>query len=155
MRGREPTTVPFSTEALKANLRRLQNEWETVQASRDRNAIYQYLAVVFELVTAWAKEGKAVNRACRALRLRGHNSVREPDPFAALILCTSDPEKADYRTRSKWSRALRYVAEYKCPDESLQGFVVRKGGLNRCAARFARRLGRGRSHDLTPCYADF
>ena len=33
MLGRERTTIPFSTEALKANLLRLQNEWETVQAS--------------------------------------------------------------------------------------------------------------------------
>src|ERR1700693_3736174 len=61
MLDREPTTIPFSTEAMKANLLRLQNEWESVQASRDRNAIYQYLAAVFELVTWWAKEGRAVN----------------------------------------------------------------------------------------------
>ena len=44
MLDREPPTIPFSTEALKANLLRLQNEWETVQASRDRDAIYGYLS---------------------------------------------------------------------------------------------------------------
>ena len=33
MPGRD--TVPFSTEAMKASLLRLQNEWETVQASRE------------------------------------------------------------------------------------------------------------------------
>ncbi len=32
MLGREPTAVPFSTEAMKANLLRLQNEWDTYQA---------------------------------------------------------------------------------------------------------------------------
>ena len=57
---RDPA-IPFSTEALKANLLRLQNEWETVQASRDRDAIYRYLSIVFELVSWWAQEGKAVN----------------------------------------------------------------------------------------------
>src|SRR5271166_479353 len=98
---------------MKACLLRLQNEWETVQASRDRDAIYQYLTAVFELVVWWAKEGKAVKHAHRALHLRGHNSVREPEPFAAVIYCTSDPEKVDDRTRSKWSRVLRYAAEYK------------------------------------------
>ena len=144
MRGREPITIPFSTEALKANLLRLQNEWETVQASRDRNAIYQYLAAVFEMVAWWAKEGKAVKRAHRALRLRGHNSVREPEPFAALILCTSDPDKVDGRARSKWSRVLRFAAEYKDPNEPLGDFIKRKGGLNKCAARFTRRLSRYR-----------
>ena len=43
MLDREPPTIPFSTEALQATLLRLQNDWETVQASRGRDAIYQYL----------------------------------------------------------------------------------------------------------------
>ena len=91
--SRDSNTVPFSTEAMKANLLRLQNEWETMQASHDLGAIYQYLAAVFELVSWWAQEGRAVERAHRALHLRGHHSVREPEPFAAVIFCTSDPEK--------------------------------------------------------------
>jgi hypothetical protein len=37
------------------------------------------------------------------------------DPFAAVIRCTADPAKADKRTRSKWSRVMRYAAAYK-PD---------------------------------------
>ena len=149
MLGREPTTIPFSTEAMKANLLRLQSEWETVQASRDRDAIYQYLTAVFELVAWWAKEGKAVKRAHRALHLRGHHSVREPEPFAAVIFCTADPGKVDDRTRSKWSRALRYAAEYKDLDEPLGDFIKRKGGINKCASRFARRLGRGQHRGAT------
>ena len=127
---------------MKTNLLRLQNEWETVQASHDRGAIYQYLAAVFELVVWWVREGRAVNHAHRALHLRGHNSAREPEPFAAVILCTSDPEKVDDRTRSKWSRVLRYAAEFKDLDESLRDFIKRRGGINECAARSSRRLGR-------------
>jgi hypothetical protein len=146
---REAITIPFSTEALKANLLRLEGEWEMVQASRDRGAIYQYLSAVFELGMWWAKEGREVNGAHRALQLRGHNSVREPEPFAAIILCTSDPEKADYRTRSKWSRVLRYAAACKDIDEPLGDFIKRKGGLNECAERFARRLGRGQHRGAT------
>jgi hypothetical protein len=140
--GRRSTTVPFSTEALKANLLRLENEWERVQASRGRNAIYQYLTTVFGLVMWWAKEGKAVKHAYRALHLRGYSSVREPEPFSAVILCTADRDKADDRTRSKWSRVLRYAAEFRTPDEPLRDFIKRRGGINKCAARFARRLGR-------------
>ena len=71
----------------------------------------------------------------RALHLRGHKSVREPEPFAAVILCTSDPDKVDDRTRSKWSRVLRYAAEFKDLDESLRDFIKRKGGHQRmCGA---------------------
>ena len=143
MPDREPLTIPFSTEALQATLLRLQNEWETVQASRDRDAIYRYLSIVFELVMVWAKEGKAVKRAYRALHVRGHKSVREPEPFSAVIFCTADQDKVDCRTRSKWSRVLRYAAEYKDLDEPLGDFIKRKGGINECAEQFARRLGRG------------
>ena len=107
-----------------------------LQASRDRDAIYQYLAAVFEFVKVWAREGRAVKRACRALHLRGHNSAKEPEPFAAVILCTSDPDKVDDRTRSKWSRVLRYAAEFKDLDESLRDFIKSRGGINECAAVF-------------------
>jgi hypothetical protein len=137
MPGRD--TVPFSTEAMKASLLRLQNAWETVQASRDRDAIYQYLTAVFELVAWWAQEGRAVDRAHRALHLRGYSSVRQPEAFATIIRCTSDPAKVDDRTRSKWSRVLRYAAEYKDLGEPLRDFIKRRGGINECASRFARR----------------
>jgi hypothetical protein len=142
MLSREPTSVPFSTAAMRVSLERLAGEWETVQGSRDRDAIYGYLTAVFELVMWWDYEGKAVNGAYRALHLRGHNPIREPEPFAAVILCTADRGKIDDRTRSKWSRVLRYAAEYKDLDEPLGEFIIRKGGINRCAERFARRLGR-------------
>jgi hypothetical protein len=145
MLDRESPTIPCSTEALQASLLRLQNEWETVQASRDRDAIFHYLSVVFEVVMVWAKEGAAVRRAHRALHLRGRKSVKEPEPFAAVILCTSDPDKVDDRARSKWSRALRYAAEVKDLDEPLRDFIRHTGGLNASAAQFARRLGRSQS----------
>ena len=125
---------------------------ETVQTSRDRDAIYQYLNSIFELVSWWwAKEGKAVKRAHRSLRLRGHKPVREPEPFATLILCTSDSEKVDGWARSKWSRVLRYAAEYKDLDEPLGDFIKRKGGINECAERFGRCLGRSRKHRGATC----
>lgn len=52
------------------------------------------------------------------------------EPFAAVILCTADRQQVDKRTRSKWSRARRYAAEYKTSAEPLATFVRRKGGLN-------------------------
>jgi hypothetical protein len=68
-------------------------------------------------------------------------SERE-DPFASIIRCTADPAKADKRTRSKWSRVMRYAAAYKADTEPLDQFIRRKGGINACAARFSRSLGR-------------
>jgi len=148
MLGRPSANIAFSTEALKANLSRLEDEWETYQNTRDRDGIYGYLTAVFELVRSWAHDRKSVEYARRALWLRGHRTlVKEPEPFAAVIFCTADPEKVDYRMRSKWSRVLRYAADYKDPDEPLQDFIKRKGGINKCATRYTRRLGRGAPTD--------
>jgi hypothetical protein len=60
------------------------------------------------------------------------------EPFAAIIRSTADPAKVDKRTRSKWSRVLRYALEYRSHSEPLDQFIKRKGGINECASRFAR-----------------
>jgi len=57
-------------------------------------------------------------------------------------LDASRTTKADKRTRSKWSRVMRYAAAYKPDSEALDQFIKRKGGINACAARFSRCLGR-------------
>ena len=123
---------------MRASLLRLEGEWEDYQGRRGRDGIYSYLTAVFELVSWWATDGRAVARAGRALHLRGHHSDREPEPFAAVILCTAERDKVDDRTRSKWSRVLRYAAEYKDLDEPLRAFIKRKGGINKCAERLGR-----------------
>jgi hypothetical protein len=136
-------TKPYTTQALRQDLLRVRNAWDQCQASRDRNAIYCYLTAVFDLVMWWAAEDRAVSRASWALRLQGVDLPTTDEPFAAVILCTADRQKVDKRTRSKWSRVMRYAAEYKTSAEPFAGFVRRKGGINKCAARFARCLGRG------------
>jgi hypothetical protein len=142
--NRPSVDIAFSIEALKANLSRLEDEWETYQTTRDRDGIYQYLAAVFELVRWWAHERKSVEYANRALSIQRRQSVPKiTEPFAAVIYCTADSEKVDYRMRSKWSRVLRYAAEFKDLDEPLRDFIKRKGGINKCAARYTRRLGGG------------
>ena len=117
--------------------------WDECQSSRDRNAIYGYLTAVFDLVMWWAAEDRAISRARWTLWLQGADSPITDEPFAAVILCTADPKKVDKRTRSKWSRVLRYAADHKTSAEPLAVFVLRKGGINKCAERFTRRLGRG------------
>jgi hypothetical protein len=133
--------VPYSTEALRQDLDRVRNTWEDCQATRDRNAIYGYLTAVYDLVAWWVAENPGIDRARRALRLQRLKVSDREDPFAAIIRCTADPAKADKRTRSKWSRALRYAVAYKPDSEPLDQFIRRKGGINACASRFSRCLG--------------
>jgi len=133
--------VPYTTRALRHDLTRARTAWEECQTSRDRNAIYGYLTAVFDLVAWWAAEGRAVSRARWALQLQ-RLDLPTDEPFAAIILASADREKVDKRTRSKWSRVLRYAMQYKPSSEPLATFIQRKGGINKCAARFARCLGR-------------
>jgi hypothetical protein len=131
--------VPYSLAALRQDLQRVRGAWDDCQASRDRDAIYGYLTAVYGLVVWWTAEGREVDRARRALRLQRLEVSHREDPFAAIIRCTADPAKADRRTRSKWSRVLRYVAVCKPDSEPLDQFIQRRGGINACAARFTRR----------------
>jgi hypothetical protein len=138
--AKEP--IPYTSEALRQDLERVRTAWDDCQATRDRNAIYAYLSAVYGLVAWWTAEGQEVVRARRALRLQRLAVSDREDAFAAIIRCTADPAKADKRTRSKWSRAMRYAAACKLDSEPLEQFIPRKGGINECAARFTRWLGR-------------
>jgi hypothetical protein len=136
--------IPYTHEALKQDLLRVQNAWDESQARRDRDAIYTYLTAVFELVAWWVAENRALQCAQKALQLRRIIPSDHEEPFAAIIRCTADPAKVDKRTRSKWSRALRYALAYKLTSEPLGQFMKRKGGINECAERFARCIGPGK-----------
>jgi len=128
-RLREPVQdgVPYTTQALRHDLSRVRIAWEDCQSSRDRNAIYGYLSAVFDLVMWWRAADRAVNRARWALQLQ-RLDLPTDEPFAAIILATADRQKVDKRTRSKWSRVMRYAAEYKTNAEPLAAFVRRKVG---------------------------
>ena len=79
MLGREPTAIPFSAEAVRASLLRLQSEWETYQTTRDRDGVYGYLSAVFETVMAWTLEGRAVNRALGRCTCKGIHRSGKPN----------------------------------------------------------------------------
>jgi hypothetical protein len=73
-------------------------------------------------------------RSRRALQ-RLAVSDRE-DPFASVIRCTADPAKADKRTRSKWSRVMRYAAVYRPDSEPLDQFDQTEGWHQRVRGPF-------------------
>jgi hypothetical protein len=143
-REERPATnaIPYTKYALKRDLERVHDAWDDCQADRRRDAVYGYLKAVYDLVNWWSAEGCEVDRACQALRLRGLLLWPREDVFAAIIRCTADPARADKRTRSKWSRVLRYVKMQKDDKEPLAAFIKRKGGINECNTRYGRCLRR-------------
>ena len=120
----------------------VKKHWGDFQSSRNRDAIYGYLHIVFMQADYWAQNPSEKRDALRAAKQQNPKLALPEDPFAAVIACTADPKKVDDKTRSKWSRVLRYAAKYKPEKELLRDFLQRKGGINKCAARYARRLGR-------------
>jgi hypothetical protein len=116
--------------------------WTVFQSTRERSAIYAYLHMVFMQVNSWEKNPSEKSEALRAVKEQNPKMALPEDPFAAVIACTADPKKVDGKACSKWSRVLRYAAAYKPEKELLRDFLQRKGGINKCAARYARRLGR-------------
>jgi hypothetical protein len=134
--------IPYTKEALDRDLERVRGAWDACQTDRRRDAIYGYLKAVYDLVNWWSAEKCDVDRARQALRLNGLLPWPREDVYAAMIRCTADPARADKRTRSKWSRVLRYAARYKVDAEPLAEFIKRKGGINECNARYGRSLRR-------------
>jgi hypothetical protein len=134
--------LPYTKYALERDPERVHDAWDDSQADRRRDAIYGYLKAVYDLVSWWSAEGREVDRARQTLRLRGLLPLPREDVFGAVIRCTADPARADKRTRSKWSRVLRYAGLQKSAKEPLAEFIKRKGGINECSARYGRCLRR-------------
>jgi hypothetical protein len=128
----------YSTKVAQLELARVKKAWTKYKSiqDQDRDGIYGYLQAVFDLISKWKESGDTKVAFHRPFERANHNSQMPAEPFAAVIFCTSDPEKVDDRTLSKWSRALRYVAINKKKTESLKKCMKRQGGINECASRF-------------------
>jgi hypothetical protein len=130
--------LSYSGDALRWDLIRLRDAWRESRRQHDRFSIFEYLAAVYDLVAVWKKENQDVERATRALRLKGRAYGNTIEPFAAVINCTSSRKVVDVKTRSKWAHALMFAAKYKSPSEPLEEFIRRHGGINLCAAELSR-----------------
>jgi hypothetical protein len=115
--------------------------WTEYQSTRKRDAVYPYLTAVFGAVSRWKKQHCAKARSHQLIgSANGHRATRSHEPFSVVIFCTSEPNKVDAKTRSKWSRALRYAERFKPNTQGLAQFIKSKGGINECADQFSGRL---------------
>jgi len=137
-RDQRQPLIPYSSSALRWDIFRVREAWRESRRQHDRFSIFGYLAAVYDLVAVWKKENQAVERAERALRLKGRAYGNTIEPFAAVINCTSSPKAVDVKARSKWAHALLFAAKYKTPGEPLEDFIRRHGGINSCAAELSR-----------------
>jgi len=141
-KGNQHIYVHYPDASLNESIKRLRELWKKVQADRSRDAIYEYLTAVCELVEWWAAERREIEYAQRALRVNGLIVTEEPEPFAAVIAASVAPGRLDRRQLNKYSRALRYAAACDCNSKRLKRFIKEQGGINDCAAECASRLRR-------------
>ncbi len=128
---------PFTNSVLEVELGEMARAWRRYQSTNSRYAVYIYLSSVFGLVTRWRILDCALKKSRSVLRLLPNPPQLKPEPFGIMIFCTADPKIVDGKTRSKWSRALRYGAQAKPPSQRLIDFVKSRGGINECARKFA------------------
>ena len=125
----------------KARLRRwlekIRDAWDEFQASRARDAVYGYLEAVFAIVEHYRARRRTNKLLRHAFKFAHLPFAKNADPFTVVIRCTCDDE-IDSKTISKWARALRYAAHCKKPQTRLKTFMKEAGGVNACAAAYAK-----------------
>jgi hypothetical protein len=143
-RATSPSTRKLRDNTPKARLRRwlekVHRAWDNFQASRSRDAVYEYLDAVFAIVEHYKVRRRTARLLRHAFEFAKIPFEKNGDPFSAVIRCTCG-DTVDTKTISKWSRALRYVA--KRPRTPLKRFMKKMGGVNACADRYARLMRHG------------
>jgi len=132
---RRPARPPYPKRLLKRDLAIVKEAWRKYRSVADKDGVYTYLTSVYALAAAWERKNRANSRARRALRLSKHPIKMALEPTAIIIFCAADSTKVDGRTRSRWSRLLRFAAAHNTPPKSLATFIKGRGGINRCSSR--------------------
>jgi hypothetical protein len=133
---------PTLRATVEQELAEVKQAWQKYRSTNSRDAVYFYLEAVFALVRRWQRLKCSLKNSRAALSLQTNPPQMKPEPFAIAIFCTSDPRVVDAKTRSKWSRVLRYAARAKPLGQRLTDFVKSNGGINECARKFAQPVRR-------------
>jgi hypothetical protein len=110
-------------------------------ASRSRFAFYGYLVAVFELYVQLRRTKRTQHASswiAKSFRLRRQKPAH---PIRVIIDATST---TDDKTKSRWTRALRYAWRERRTWTDLKSFLRRNGGPAGCAEQFAAINPRGK-----------
>jgi Zn-dependent oligopeptidase len=127
----------LSPSVLKLELEQLRVVWRQVQHTRQRDAVYEFLEAVYNVVSRFNRAGDG-RKLLRKLHRLDHRLKRIQEPYSAVIHYVTD-HTVDSRTRSKWSRLMRFAERTKKRSKLLEDFIRRNGGINECAAQCRQR----------------
>jgi hypothetical protein len=103
-------------------------------SSRSRFAFYDYLAAVFEFYVQLRRTKHAKKSARLITKLFQLRNQKCSHPIRVIIDATS---AADLKTRSRWTRALKYAWRERKTRKDLRTFLRENGGPAGCAKQFA------------------
>jgi hypothetical protein len=92
------------------------------------------LAAVFDLYIRLRRKKQANKAATLIAKLFGLRNQKRAHPIRVIIDATST---TDLKTRSRWSRALRYAWRQRKTWKGLGSFLRENGGPAGCADQFA------------------
>jgi hypothetical protein len=135
-------SISRPVHSLRERLEVVARAWDEFQRSCSRDAIYPFLQRVFSLVERYEQRGRAKRLMRDILKLTGLRADADTNIYALIIRVAAGSDGVDRKQSSKWSRVLRFAAEFKPKRVSLRAFIRVRGGLNEVAGLYARRLGR-------------
>jgi hypothetical protein len=103
-------------------------------ASRSRFAFYDYLAAVFKLYVQLRRTKQAKKAARRIAKLFNFRNRKRAHAIRVIIDATST---VDLKTKSRWSRALRYAWHERKSCTNVEAFLRENGWPVGCAKQFA------------------
>lgn len=130
------------TASIERRLLDIRSAFDQWQQTRNRGAVYGYLTAIVALVQRHERHGRVRRLVIRAQGWAGISPSMAADPFSAILGATCRG-RLDSKTISKFARALRYASRYHA-EKPVAAFIKQKGGINRCASLYAKRLGRKR-----------
>ena len=114
-----------------AGLRHRHHRWRRSRRSKD---LYAYLLSVYQLWQQWREADATEQAARRLLALAEIPASQRRHPLRAIIDSTSD---ADRKTKSRWTRALRFAWSERRRCRGLKKCLEANGGVAGCARRWA------------------
>ena len=120
-------------DTVAAGIKKAKEAWAKYQedSKYNKNAVYGYLQVVFDLVQQWKKKKLADEYSLKALKQHDFPIKMKANPNARVIYCSS--VNLDPKIRSKWANIMQWVADNNKKARSFTEFVTNNGGFNRCA----------------------
>ena len=123
----------LSDQALRQRISALKKLEEKCFASRKRLAFYRYLAAVYQLYADLRRTNATEDLARRIAKLFNLDTRQDMDSFRIIVDASS---QADSKTKSRWSRALRFAWHERKSWTDLESFLRENGGPAGCASPF-------------------